>query len=49
LGRADDLESIGYILVFLFKGILPWQNMQHVSDKDKTKAVGEMKMKLDSK
>lgn len=28
---------------------LPWQNMQNVSDEDRTIKVGEMKMSIDSK
>jgi len=27
ISRKDDLESLGYVLVFLFKGKLPWQNI----------------------
>ncbi|KAM3144750.1 hypothetical protein pb186bvf_003059 [Paramecium bursaria] len=47
LGRVDDLESLGYMLIFLYKGQLPWQNLQNVSDKDKTKIVGRMKMAIE--
>jgi hypothetical protein len=43
LGRKDDLESLVYVLIFLLKGQLPWQNIKSASDKEKMKAVGEMK------
>jgi serine/threonine protein kinase len=47
ISRKDDLESLIYVLVFLYKGNLPWQNLK-VSESEKTKKVGEMKMKLAS-
>ena len=47
ISRKDDLESLVYVLIFLYKGNLPWQNLK-VSESEKTKKVGDMKMKLSS-
>ena len=48
LSRKDDLESLGYMLIFLIKGGLPWQNLNIANEEEKIKAVGMMKMKMDS-
>jgi len=41
--RRDDLISVGYMLMFLLKGILPWQKMQTSSKEDKIKNIFKIK------
>lgn len=45
--RKDDLESIGYLLIYLYKGKLPWQGIKHKDKKIKYKLIGECKKKID--
>ncbi|CAD8141347.1 unnamed protein product [Paramecium pentaurelia] len=49
LSRRDDLESLGYVFIYLLKGNLPWQNITSSSDKEKTKLVGKLKIELETK
>ncbi|XP_002137749.3 casein kinase I [Drosophila pseudoobscura] len=49
-GRRDDLESLGYMLIYFRHGRLPWQGVRADTRAQKFEQIGEMKasIKLDS-
>ena len=47
--RRDDLESLFYVILYFFKGSLPWQNLRIKSRNERFFKINEMKKKADYK
>lgn len=45
-GRKDDLESIAYILIYLFNGVLPWQGIKKKDKEERYRLIGLKKEEM---
>lgn len=48
LSRRDDMESLGYMLVYLYLGSLPWQDISQINNKnlDLNEKIKELKTSI---
>jgi serine/threonine protein kinase len=45
-GRRDDLEAVGYLLIYFFKGHLPWMGLTAKTTQQRYKMIADLKQQI---
>ena len=46
LSQRDDIESLGYMMIYLMKGRLPWQGMVGINIREKYDRIKKLKLEI---
>lgn len=46
LSRRDDLESLGYVIIYFITGTLPWKGTKAISKKEKSQKILKIKQEV---
>ena len=44
LSRRDDLEALGIVMIYFYKGSLPWMNLTNMTKSEKYKQIKKVKL-----